>query len=90
MALPLVTSFAVAGVTAPALIALAVVAGFVMHEPLSVLLGRRGACEQRAQWRRAAMWLGTTAIRRGVVEIDVPSRVEQRIVDGPCFAGDAA
>jgi hypothetical protein len=62
MALPLVTSFAVAGVTAPALlIALAVVAGFVMHEPLSVLLGRRGAREQRAQGRRAAMWLGTTA-----------------------------
>ena len=62
MALPLVTSFAIAGVTVPALlIALAVVAGFVMHEPLSVLLGRRGAREKRAQWRRAATWLGTTA-----------------------------
>jgi hypothetical protein len=43
MALPLVTSFVIAGVTVPAaLTGLAVVLGFLAHEPLIVLLGRRG------------------------------------------------
>ena len=43
MALPLVTSFVISGVTlAAALTGLAVLFGFLAHEPLLVLLGRRG------------------------------------------------
>jgi hypothetical protein len=59
---PLATSFAVAGVTtASMLIAVAVVAGFLLHEPLSVLLGRRGARAKRDEWLHAATWLLITA-----------------------------
>jgi len=61
LAFPLVTSLAVAGVTTPALlIALAAVSGFLLHEPLVVLLGRRGARAKRLQRHRAAVWLGMT------------------------------
>jgi len=62
LALPLVTSFAVAGVSTPAvLLGLAVVSGFLAHEPVVVLLGRRGARAKREQGRIAAVWLGVTA-----------------------------
>jgi YwiC-like protein len=58
MALPLVTSLAVAGITLPALlIALSVVAGFLSHEPLLVLLGQRGARATREMGRRAMIWV---------------------------------
>ena len=61
LAFPLVTAFAVAGVTVPALLmAVGVVAAFLAHEPLLVLLGRRGDRTRRAQWRRAAIWMSVT------------------------------
>lgn len=66
MAFPLVTSFAVAGVTMPALLlALGVIAGFLAHEPLLVLIGKRGARARRDQRRRAVGWL-TVASATGV------------------------
>ena len=52
LAFPLITSFLVAGVsTVSLLIAASVVAGFLAHEPLLVLVGRRGARAQRQQRR---------------------------------------
>jgi hypothetical protein len=67
MLFPLATSFAVAGVSMPAvLLGLAVVAGFLAHEPVLVLLGRRGPRARREQRRAAAVWLGvTTAVLIG-------------------------
>jgi hypothetical protein len=57
IAFPLVTSFLVAGITVPALLlALALIAGFLAHEPLLVLLGRRGARAKAMHGRRALMW----------------------------------
>src|SRR5687767_8382553 len=41
----------------PLVTTLAVVALFIAHEPLVVLLGRRGARIRREQGRRAAAWL---------------------------------
>jgi len=59
-AYPLVTSLAVAGIDTPAaLIAIAVIAGFLAHEPLLVLLGRRGLRARRQMARGAAMWCAT-------------------------------
>lgn len=73
MALPLVTSFAVAGVTRPALlVALATVAGFLSHEPLLALAGLRGARAGPAERRRAARWLtvtGAIAVGSGLAAI---------------------
>jgi hypothetical protein len=61
LAFPLVTSFAVAGVTtASLLISVAAVAAFLAHEPLLVLLGRRGARAKREEQRRAAAWFAMT------------------------------
>jgi hypothetical protein len=66
---PLVTSFAVAGVTTPALLlGLAAVAGFLAHEPLLVLLGRRGPRARHNEWLRAGVWLticGATTVGAG-------------------------
>jgi hypothetical protein len=64
MALPIVTSFAVAGISAPALLlALGVASAFLAHEPLLIVLGRRGARLARDQRRPAAAWLVfTTAL----------------------------
>jgi hypothetical protein len=60
MIVPLITSLLVGGVTAPALLlVVAVVAGFLAHEPLLILLGRRGPRMKREQGREAAMWLAT-------------------------------
>jgi YwiC-like protein len=73
MAIPLVTSFVVAGASTPALlIAVGVVAAFAAHEPLLVLLGRRGARAAREESRRAARWLSLTsavAIVAGLVAL---------------------
>lgn len=70
LALPLVTAYAVAGVTVPAaLLGLAVAAGFLGHEPLLVLLGRRGARAKREQRKAATAWLvitGSIAIGAGL------------------------
>lgn len=61
MAFPIVTSLAVVGVTAPALlITLAVVAGFLAHEPLLVLLGKRGARVRRDNRSGARWWFAVT------------------------------
>jgi hypothetical protein len=55
---PLATAAGVAGVTAPALLlGLATTAGFLAHEPLLVILGRRGVRARREAGRRAALWL---------------------------------
>jgi YwiC-like protein len=61
MILSLVTSVAVARAAPPALLlALAVVCGFLAHEPLLVLLGGRGARPRTAMGWRAAVWLAAT------------------------------
>ena len=63
LAFPLGTAFAVAGIpAAAALTALAAVAAFVAHEPVLVLLGRRGARARRNQGSQAARWLAACAI----------------------------
>jgi hypothetical protein len=64
LAFPLITAFAVAGVhAASALLAMAVVAAFLLHEPLLLLLGRRGARIRQLGRRRAIAWLlGATAV----------------------------
>jgi len=61
---PLATAFAIAGATAPALLtAIAVTAAFLAHEPLIVLLGRRGVRARRDHFRRAAIWLTASGTR---------------------------
>jgi YwiC-like protein len=63
LSFPLVTSVAVAGLSVPALcLALAVIAGFLAHEPLLVLLGRRGARAKRDQHRVASLGFIVTTI----------------------------
>jgi len=63
MALPLATAMAAAGASASSLLlSAAVVAGFLAHEPLLVLLGRRGSRARRESSRRARRWLATTAM----------------------------
>ena len=60
---PLVTSFAVAGLSITAtIIGLIVVAGFLAHEPLLVLLGRRGVRAQRDRRGAAIAALAAAAI----------------------------
>ncbi|MBP7778692.1 MAG: YwiC-like family protein [Acidobacteria bacterium] len=54
MAVPLVTATAVSG---PSPLAVAIVAGFLAHEPLLVLLGARGTRAKREAGSRAARWL---------------------------------
>jgi YwiC-like protein len=69
---PLLTSFAVAGVSVPsALIACAVVAAFLAHEPLLILLGGRGPRAKREDGRRARMWLAVAVAVVIVVGADV-------------------
>ena len=58
MIFPLVTAMLVSGVSAGSLFfAIAVVAGFVVHEPLLVLLGFRGPRARREQGRAALFWV---------------------------------
>ena len=58
MTFPLATALAVAGPATPALLATAsVVAGFLAHEPLLVLLGMRGPRARRELGRTALLWL---------------------------------
>src|SRR5687767_4777700 len=57
MIVPLATSLLVAGVTGAALLtALAACDAFLSHEPLLVLLGRRGPRAARETGRRAMVW----------------------------------
>jgi YwiC-like protein len=61
---PLVTAIAVAGVSSSAvLIALSAVAGFLAHEPLLIVLGRRGVRAKRERGRAAvAVLIVTTTV----------------------------
>ncbi|HEY7190670.1 MAG TPA: YwiC-like family protein [Vicinamibacterales bacterium] len=73
LAFPILTSFFVAGVSAPALlIAVGVSASFLAHEPLLVVLGRRGARARRDQHRQAVAALvaeGAVAALAGVLAL---------------------
>jgi YwiC-like protein len=73
LAFPVLTSLAVAGVSATGLlIALSAAGGFLMHEPVLVLLGRRGPRAKREQGRAAIVFLvaaATTAIGAGVLSV---------------------
>jgi hypothetical protein len=61
--LPLLTAFLVAGVSAGGLlIAVAVVAGFLAHEPAAILLGLRGPRAKRELQQRATTWLAGAAV----------------------------
>jgi hypothetical protein len=64
IAVPLITAFLVAGVsTTGLLIATAVSAGFLAHEPASVLTGARGTRAKRDLRQPALRWLGSTQRR---------------------------
>jgi len=73
LAFPLVTALAIAGVALPAvLIAVATIAAFLAHEPLLVVLGRRGPRSRRDQASRAEVWLvvtGTVTLAAGAAAI---------------------
>jgi hypothetical protein len=72
LALPLLTSFAVAGVTTTAvLLAVAVVSCFLAHEPLLVLLGRRGARAKRENGSRAVRWFALTMVTAAAAGVGV-------------------
>jgi YwiC-like protein len=78
LAFPLITSFAVAGVSTAALvIAASAIAGFLAHEPLLVILGRRGARAKRDTRRRAIIALtveGLIGAAAGVTAIVLAPR----------------
>lgn len=58
LAFPLATAFGVSGLsTAGVLLAIAVIAGFLAHEPAAVMLGSRGARARRELGARATRWL---------------------------------
>lgn len=73
MALPLATAYLVCGVTVPALLTGgAVILGFLAHEPLMVLLGRRGVRvrdEAAVHARRSLMMVGAAMIAVGIAAI---------------------
>jgi YwiC-like protein len=75
---PLFTSFFVASVSTPSLlIAASVIAGFLAHEPLLLILGRRGARAKRDQRRPAIIALaveGTIAAAAGATAIALSPR----------------
>ena len=63
VALPLATAFAVAGFSrAGLLLSVAVLAGFLAHEPAALVLGLRGARARRESWPRAARFLGACLV----------------------------
>jgi hypothetical protein len=58
MAFPILTAFAIAGLSAPAaLTALAAIAAFLGHEAVAVLMSRRGPRARRDAGGRAAFWV---------------------------------
>jgi hypothetical protein len=73
LAFPLVTAWAVAGITWPALLTgAAAVAGFLAYEPWLVLVGRRGPRVSRDQDARATAWLavsGTATLTAGAAAV---------------------
>ena len=77
IAFPLVTVFAVAGLSpAGVLLSGAVIAGFLAHEPAAILLGLRGPRARREQSSAAGRWLiaclaaGCVAAVSGAIVID--------------------
>jgi hypothetical protein len=74
LAFPLVTSLVVAGPASPSLLtAAAVVALFLAHEPMLVLLGHRGARVRAAEQQRAWWWLTAmlmSATAAGILALD--------------------
>ena len=63
IAFPILTAFLVAGAsTGGLLIATAVIAGFLAHEPAAILLGLRGTRAKREWWHHAILWLGCTVV----------------------------
>jgi len=67
MALPLATAMLACGVTTPGLLlATAIIAGFLAHEPLLVLLGHRGTRASRESEGRATRWLAATTVTAAV------------------------
>lgn len=75
MAFPLATAVAIAGMSAPSLlIVVAVIAGFLAHEPLLVIAGMRGQRARREEFGAAVPWLaalGVTSIVAGATAIVV-------------------
>ena len=63
MALPLVTALVIARASLPAIfIAIAVICGFLAHEPLLLLLGGRGVRARQAIGSRARIYFGTIVL----------------------------
>ena len=60
---PLVAAFGVAGFSAGGLlIAIAVIAAFLGHEPMAIVLGQRGVRARRELRKRAMVWLGACVV----------------------------
>jgi hypothetical protein len=81
VAFPLATAFGVAGIsTGGLLVSVAVIAGFLAHEPAAIVLGQRGSRARHELGASAAIWLGcflATGIAAGVaaaVSIDPVAR----------------
>ena len=70
VAFPLITAFAVAGLTVGGVLtAAAVLAGFIAHEPAAVLLGLRGPRARRALRRPATALLTACSVAGGIAGI---------------------
>ena len=81
VAFPLVTAFGVAGVsTGGLLVSIAVIAGFLAHEPAAIVLGLRGARARRELGASALQWLGGSLVigiaagLAGIVDLDPAAR----------------
>ncbi len=79
MACPLITALSVTGLRASSvLLAVAIVAGFVLHEPLLVVLGKRGRPAQQKYGVRAWRWLIGLAcafvVAGGLAFVGMPGR----------------
>ena len=90
---PLVAAFAVGGVSAGGLlIASALIAGFLAHEPALVMLGLRGPRAKRELWNRAAVWLvcslliGGAAAIGALLSVDVSTRWSMAVPAVPAIA----
>ena len=92
IAFPLLTAFVVAGVSgAGLLIATAVGAGFVAHEPAAVLLGWRGGRARRElrpraiRWLACAMAIAVTAGVAALLSMDASARWSVAVPLGPAL-----
>jgi hypothetical protein len=87
MALPLATSLIVAGLQAPsALLATSVVAGFLAHEPMLIVLGHRGRRVRQEQGTRALSWLvalATLTLATGIAGMAMSTPVARALAAVP-------